>query len=217
MPQIILLKYTYSLFFFWPSKDPNGKCWINPNLWAIRICSSSDSWLRCLETFGEGWKIGPLCSSYWKEIWFILASSFSLGSNNVNKLLTLSMKLLSTDGDWLGPCWSSWSSSDVDGLKQVVKHCDSRLKNAVKCRPICCQMGELFAILSLEIKSNVRMGIVAKLFSESFWSHFWNLTNKTAFLWRVSLLVLDDQLIGNYWILKDQLLKSIHFIRHFCD
>ena len=142
-----------------------------------------------------------------KKIWFILASSFSLGSNNVNKLLTLSMKLLSTDGDWLGPCWSSWSSSDVDGLKQVVKHCDSRLKNAVKCRPICCQMGELFAILSLEIKSNVRMGIVAKLFSESFWSHFWNLTNKTAFLWRVSLLVLDDQLIGNYWILKDQILS----------
>ena len=129
------------------------------------------------------------------------------GSNIVNKILTLSMKLLSTDGDWLGPCWSSWSSSDVDGLKQVVKHCDSRLKNAVKCRPICCQMGELFAILSLEIKNNVRMGIVAKLFSESFWSHFWNLTNKTAFLWRVSLLVLDDQLIGNYWILKDQILS----------
>ena len=153
-----------------------------------------------------------------EKIWFILVSSFSMWSNNVNKILTLSMKLLSTDGDWLSPCWSSWSSSDVDGLKQVVKHCDNRLKNAVKCRPICCQMGELFAILSLEIKSNVRMGIVAKLFSESFWSHFWNLTNKTAFLWRVSfLVVLDDQLIGNYWILKDQLLKSIHFIRHFCD
>jgi len=37
-----IIQITHSLFFFVPSKVPQGRCWISPKRWASRTCCSSD-------------------------------------------------------------------------------------------------------------------------------------------------------------------------------